>query len=926
MLREGTTNDRLIKAQFNLMMGSENGGDGASSPALSAPTTTRSSTAIASDRAADTGVALALRKSPPTLEPPTSFVSARDANFWVAVASASPASSFSSSASSSRVGSALDPRASMLDVALRRADFGLSIGVEEEDDEKEEEEGEGRGGKMVSNHYPSKDEVEPPMTSPPPPSEGLRRPTVLQQHRRNRDRLSSEHYRSSPSSTTSSAASPTLESKPAPLLPSPPPPPPIALAPVILPPSSIVPSIRQDDASGTPPFNMAVEEVYEHQRYQMVLGWGAKGHLLPLDPGKYVRIVRHPPTLTESRRRRPSLTSLSIGDDFQAMPSAIFPDVNLPETPDATSAKWEWISPWHLELPKSEDGATERNSDPDGWRYASSFTQFASWRDDASNDPTPTDVTSTSPQVNARGHPKLYVRRRKWARFRKLRRIQEDDAHHAMPGTVASSFDDSFLDSMCGWLRKLGHVRKNWKQRYFVLDKSVLRYYADEARTRLKGEVLLFHPATRVHYVDIHLSSGRDNTFAIQVGPEYSLLLQADRLSDRENWMYCIEDALLCRDSYLQDPMRTQDVRESVARRRKFSSESLLFSLATDSVPSVAPMSTLTFHANAVVQATRKNPLMMRLVVECDAYLESRDVKRQITTFTQKFRQKYGGGGSSGGSSAQATTPRSPASARRRSSDVSSIQDPRCLLALKNYRFFLERAMADAMDHLQRLAFVHASLEITSPRAVDTAVSTCETPSSLLAGDIDWELAKKAVLYKLERLTFIPLQETVYALLESTIDSEDLRQFEVNRAFLAGHPQRFFEIRASHLSPSNWKSACLLLDSMDDYSLPTEKASILLEVAKCIYDTYASEHALGEIQSMAADDFLPIFIFVLARSTLRNVVVARHLISETMISCVMIGETGYYATMFEAAMSYIAAFHLANELNGNDPATAATTG
>ncbi|KAK1933636.1 hypothetical protein P3T76_011850 [Phytophthora citrophthora] len=38
---------------------------------------------------------------------------------------------------------------------------------------------------------------------------------------------------------------------------------------------------------------IVAEEVFEHQRYQMVLGWGSKGHLLPLDPDKYMRIVRH---------------------------------------------------------------------------------------------------------------------------------------------------------------------------------------------------------------------------------------------------------------------------------------------------------------------------------------------------------------------------------------------------------------------------------------------------------------------------------------------------------------------------------------------------------------------------------------------------------------------------------------------------------
>ncbi|CAH0486629.1 unnamed protein product [Peronospora farinosa] len=133
---------------------------------------------------------------------------------------------------------------------------------------------------------------------------------------------------------------------------------------------------------------------------------------------------------------------------------------------------------------------------------------------------------------------------------------------------------------MSGWLRKRGHVRKNWKARYFVLEKSVLRYYTDSSRTKLKGEVLLFHPQTRVHYVDVHVAGGRDASFAVQVGPEYTLLLQATQLRDRENWMYCIEDALLCRDSYHPQGVTTRpgpffDLRESVAHRRLLSAEAM---------------------------------------------------------------------------------------------------------------------------------------------------------------------------------------------------------------------------------------------------------------------------------------------------------------------------------------------------------------
>ena len=33
-----------------------------------------------------------------------------------------------------------------------------------------------------------------------------------------------------------------------------------------------------------------------------------------------------------------------------------------------------------------------------------------------------------------------------------------------------------------GWLHKQGHLARTWKQRFFVLEKGVLSYYASDSR------------------------------------------------------------------------------------------------------------------------------------------------------------------------------------------------------------------------------------------------------------------------------------------------------------------------------------------------------------------------------------------------------------------------------------------------------------
>ncbi|CEG48905.1 hypothetical protein L916_14948 [Plasmopara halstedii] len=742
------------------------------------------------------------------------------------------------------------------------------------------------------------------------------------------------------------------------------------------------------------------EEVYEYQRYHMVLGWGSKGHLLPLDPDKYMRVVRH--GLQIRKRQTQSIHETENDVLLEWTAASTFPDISLPDPPlidkitttkqrsrsaasstknDKTkrtmngknfqSPRWEWASPWHLE--------TFGNSHDvmDGWQYASSFSHFRPRplrhsRGRSINSqrqaylPLDREVPSSSPFTSS--GKRLRVRRRKWVRYRRLRSGRKKFSND----TITSAFDDAFLDSMSGWLRKRGHVCKNWKDRYFVLHKSVLRYYSDACCTKLKGEVLLFHPQTCVHYVDVHVTGGRDASFAIQVGSEYTLLLQAERLSDRENWMYCIEDALLCRDSYQNQQVADGgipfDLRESVAKRRLLSAESMALNgnsfrdyfdginhahratrassndTSSDRRNGISNLQTgnssgsdvlhlwASLHAKpgGVLSAVSSaSPTLRALLRECDQFLASKTMRQHIANFLVLFRRKYErpavASVSAIGASAwtRLSEPWALATGNESDSDqetregsldatlhVTNLQDARSLLALKNYRFFLERSLELIMDHVTTFA--------NSTLLQQPGMSPLDGQHALR--DDEWALARRAALYKLERRTFIPLQEIIYQLLGARTGSgrgqkQEEEQFERLRQRVASYPQSFFEIRPTHQSPSEWQSAIALLNTMDNYSLPSEKAAVLVEVARCIYETYAREHNIAtnsvgaqKQPTMAADDFLPIFIFILARCRLRSVIVARHIISETMITALMIGETGYYATMLEAAIGYIASF------------------
>lgn len=743
---------------------------------------------------------------------------------------------------------------------------------------------------------------------------------------------------------------------------------------------------------------VVVEQVLENQRYQMVLGWGAKGHLLPLDPDKFMRALRRPqrvmsahgneptgldqPQRRRSRRRSSGDKSMAVGDengDVEWIHSPVFPDIPLPElqpsyrssygsTDDETDESnqdwaWQWSSPWHLDMTDVQD--------PDGWQYGSSFHNFQ---------PTPLGasipVASAMPMTacdplmaSVMWRPKhTYVRRRKWIRVRRLCDRHVAATLHATASStdMVSAFDDSFLDCISGWMRKLGHRRKNWKLRFFVLEKSILRYYSDAQRSRLKGEVLLFHPATRVHCVDIHLTGGRDHCFAIHVGAGYTLLLQTNQLSERENWMYCIEDALLCRDSYQADPRRGVDklelqrrleFRESVAQRRSLSVESMIFTTNARST-GLTPLHVFaaaggdeaseddTNGNGTALRGTTMNAQLKRMLVASDAFLNSSRMKSFVNSFIDKFTRKYapqgssaaacvGGGGVpgcvSGNDQVRETLQRERQPSRTSSTSRSSLlmspmvspghllQDARSLLALKNYRFFLEQALDKVLTHLHRLQRSEnapPTPPITSPKASSPPpLERMSTSWSFNEDEDQWAVLRKAVQFKLERQTFIALQDIIYALLERNLAPQEVANFERNRAFLGSQPQQYLEIPASHASPSDWSRAVHLLSRMDNFSLPSEKAGVLVAVAQCIFETHAREHSTegtgGGVSPMAADDFLPIFIFVLSRCHLRHVVLTQQVISETMAAHATLGETGYYATMLEAAVAYIASVETA---------------
>ena len=56
------------------------------------------------------------------------------------------------------------------------------------------------------------------------------------------------------------------------------------------------------------------------------------------------------------------------------------------------------------------------------------------------------------------------------------------------PGEMILDFLDELVKGVLkkGYLVKEGHVRHNWKRRYFILQENIMRYYVSREKMKLK--------------------------------------------------------------------------------------------------------------------------------------------------------------------------------------------------------------------------------------------------------------------------------------------------------------------------------------------------------------------------------------------------------------------------------------------------------
>jgi hypothetical protein len=163
---------------------------------------------------------------------------------------------------------------------------------------------------------------------------------------------------------------------------------------------------------------------------------------------------------------------------------------------------------------------------------------------------------------------------------------------------------------------------------------------------------------------------------------------------------------------------------------------------------------------------------------------------------------------------------------------------------------------------------------------------------------------RSSVRRQVEIEAYVPCSLRLWAALDRAFAPAEAN-LRRNMLAIAHQPQSFFGIPVQHLSPSSWDEVVYALRDVRSKTLPHDRLEALLAAAKEIPDVFTREHP-GADQPLGADDFLPIFIYVLARAQIPELLALNEELQALCDPDKRMSETGYYLATLEASLQHIA--------------------
>lgn len=151
-----------------------------------------------------------------------------------------------------------------------------------------------------------------------------------------------------------------------------------------------------------------------------------------------------------------------------------------------------------------------------------------------------------------------------------------------------------------------------------------------------------------------------------------------------------------------------------------------------------------------------------------------------------------------------------------------------------------------------------------------------------------------------------PLREPIYQSLEKLHTNDgSLKQLAQNQSVVLGSTTTALGITTAVPEASAMEKISIKLNNLHLEYSPQKKIELLLKACKIIYDSM-SVSCPG--RAHGADDFLPVMMYVLARSNLSNLQLDVEYMMELMDPSLALGEGSYYLTTTYGAVEHIKCF------------------
>lgn len=151
-----------------------------------------------------------------------------------------------------------------------------------------------------------------------------------------------------------------------------------------------------------------------------------------------------------------------------------------------------------------------------------------------------------------------------------------------------------------------------------------------------------------------------------------------------------------------------------------------------------------------------------------------------------------------------------------------------------------------------------------------------------------------------------PLREPIYQSLEKLhTNNSNLKQLAQNQSVVLGSTTTAMGISTAVPEASAMEKISIKLNNLHLEYSPQKKIELMLKSCKIIYDSM-SVSCPG--RAHGADDFLPVMMYVLARSNLSNLQMDVEYMMELMDPSLALGEGSYYLTTTYGALEHIKTF------------------